>query len=425
MAYDILRRRIDDFAAGIDDGRVRSMFLNCFFSTLDTTTEMLDDGTAFIFTGDIPAMWLRDSSMQVAGYLPHAAQDPDVKRMIAGLLLRQYRFIMLDPYANAFNHRPHEDRHIDQTDFYSDFVWERKYEIDSLCFPLWLTEKYYAATADTSVLGSDFLNAFDKILQTFKTEQSHDRLSPYFFRRDGQYHYDTLENGGKGSPTAECGLTWSGFRPSDDRCMYHYLIPSNFFAASAMEKIAELLSSVLKDSARAGAARTFAAQVREGIKNHAVVTHPQFGEIYAYETDGMGNYNLMDDANVPSLLSLPYLGCCEKDDPIYQNTRRFVLSKFNPYYFEGRFAKGIGSPHTPKDHIWPIALVMQLLTSGSREEAEACFEMLISTDAGCGCMHESFHKDDPAVFTREWFAWANTLFGLAAVKMFSSLKSKL
>ena len=205
-------------------------------------------------------------------------------------------------------------------------------------------------------------------------------------------------------------MTWSGFRPSDDRCIYNYLIPANMMAVCSMRKAAVMLRDGYGDEETAAACEALAAGIDDGIRKFGVVDHPEYGKIYAYETDGLGNHLLMDDANSPSLLAMPYLGYCGKENPLYRNTRRFILSAANPFYFEGKAAKGIGSPHTGKDRIWHISLIMQILTSADEAEKQACLRLLSETHAGKCFMHESFHKDDPSDFTRSWFAWANALF---------------
>lgn len=415
--YRTMRRRVADFAETIRGEKVKRMFTKCFFSSLDTASETLGDGSVFMLTGDIPAMWLRDSSVQVTGYLPYASEDEDVKDLIRGLLKRQFFYIAIDPYANAFNrddnNRGHKD---DLTDFDSPWVWERKFEIDSLCYPLWLAQRYAETTGDYSVYGEGFRKALACILDTFETEQFHNERSAYFHSRPLYPQFPTLQNGGKGTPVAYTGLIWNGYRPSDDVCDYGYLIPSNMFAVVVMDWLEAHADETGTQAERERIAR-INARVKEGLKKYAVVDHPVFGEIYAFETDGMGHYNLMDDANVPSLLSLPYLGYCTKDDPVYLNTRRFILSKHNPYYYSGAAASGVGSPHTPDGYIWHIGIVIQLLTSSDREERRRCFETLVNTDADCSVMHEGFHCDNPAEFTRPWFCWANTLFALAVTEM--------
>jgi meiotically up-regulated gene 157 (Mug157) protein len=286
------------------------------------------------------------------------------------------------------------------------WIWERKYELDSLCAPLLLAHELWSATGQTNHLDENFLEAARLIVATIALEQHHER-SPYSFERLEGLPSDTLTNEGRGNPVTYTGMSWSGFRPSDDACTQNYLIPSNMFAATALIRLAGL--PFADDQLKLSAVK-LAAEIREGIETFGKITHPQLGTIYAFETDGLGNHNLMDDANVPSLLSMPYLGYCAKDDPIYLATRKFILSDENPFFYRGSAAAGIGSPHTPKDYIWPIALCMQALTASSRDEKLSLLESLLRTDAETGLMHESFHKDGPAQFTRPWFAWANSLF---------------
>jgi meiotically up-regulated gene 157 (Mug157) protein len=182
------------------------------------------------------------------------------------------------------------------------------------------------------------------------------------------------------------------------------------FAVVVLDYIQEISQVVWQDAELIEESKALSQEINRGIQAYGVIRHEEFGSIYAYETDGMGHYTLMDDANVPSLLSIPYLGYTDNTDPIYINTRRFVLSKANPYYYEGLEAQGIGSPHTPQKHIWPIALSMQGLTAKSAEEKLALLDILANTDAGTGLMHESFDVDDSTQFTRPWFSWANSLF---------------
>jgi meiotically up-regulated gene 157 (Mug157) protein len=187
-------------------------------------------------------------------------------------------------------------------------------------------------------------------------------------------------------------------------------MPANMFAVVVLRYLAEIASEVLNDSELEGDSRALAHEIEEGIRKFGVVEHTEYGTIYAYETDGLGLYNLMDDANVPSLLSIPYIGYASAEDPVYQNTRRFVLSTDNPYFYQGKYAEGIGSPHTPDRYIWHIALAIQGLTASDKEEKNRLLELLAATDAGTGMMHEGFHADDPEKYTREWFSWANMLF---------------
>jgi meiotically up-regulated gene 157 (Mug157) protein len=386
--------------------RLPSVFADTFANTFTTTLRPQSDGSVFVITGDIPAMWLRDSAAQVRPYLQLAKMDGQFAELICGVIKRQVKYLLLDPYANAFNESPNGCCHNRDKTEMSPWIWERKYELDSLCAPLLLAHDLWATTRQTNHLDEAFFEAARLIIATIATEQHH-ATSPYLFERLEGPASDTLANAGRGNPVGYTGMSWSGFRPSDDACAYNYLVPSNMMAVTALNRLAEL---PLADDQLKRSATKLATEIREGIETFAKVKHPQFGTIYAYETDGLGNHNLMDDANVPSLLSLPYIGYCAKDDPIYLATRKFVLSDGNPFHYTGKAAAGIGSPHTPRDHIWPIALCMQALTSTSRDEKLCLLESLPRTDAGTRLLHESFHKDDPARFTRPWFAWANSLF---------------
>lgn len=415
-----LRREVsalaEELAAGLEEGKLKNMFRRCFVSTADTTAHFLPEGRAYVITGDIEAMWLRDSSAQAAHYIPYLKRSPMLRELVRGLVLQQMEFICIDPYANAFNQEANGrcfER--DETES-SPWVWERKYEVDSLCYPIRLLKQYRQATGDDSVFGDRTKEALERVISVWEAQQHHDKCSDYSFVRRDCPESDTLSCGGKGSPCGYTGMTWSGFRPSDDACRYGYLIPANFFAAAVLGYAAEFAKEIYKDQELARRAEQLASQILEGIRKFGIVQTEDFGPIYAYETDGLGHYNLMDDANVPSLLSLPWLEAPGVDEEIWRNTRAFVLSRENPYYYEGKTARGIGSPHTPGNNIWPIALTMQGLTSQDHQEREALLEALIRTDAGTELMHESFDADCPEKFTREWFAWANSLFALFVVQ---------
>ncbi|QTH43399.1 glycoside hydrolase family 125 protein [Cohnella sp. LGH] len=400
-----------------DRPKLLEMFKACFVNTLETTTKVLEDGTTFVFTGDIPAMWLRDSSAQVRHYLPLAANDPQLQELIEGLLRRQLHFIGIDPYANAFNEAANDNRlDWDETEL-NPWIWERKYEVDSLCYPLHLAYLYWKETGRTAVFDDTFRETARQIIALWTTEQRHFEQSPYRFARHTGPKSDTLRNDRMGMPVNYTGMTWSGFRPSDDACKFGYLIPSNMFAAVALGGVAEIAADVYRDEELAAQALKLKEEIEYGIETYGVTIHPQYGRIYAYETDGLGNYNLMDDANVPSLLSIPYLGYKPADDETYRNTRRFILSEANPYFYRGQAAQGIGSPHTRHRYIWHIALSMQLMTADNDAERATLLEMLLSTDAGTGFMHEGFDADDPSLFTRPWFAWSNSLFAEAVHRL--------
>lgn len=428
-AIDLEVKRIcEEHLAGNE--KLSELFKNCYPNTMDTTVKTLGEKDTFVITGDIPAMWLRDSTAQVRHYLPVAKHDEAVADCIEGLVNRQFACIAIDPYANAFNQEPNGmswpkyavqlfgqrgEPEIDETDFESPWVWERKYEIDSLCYPVQLAYLLWKETGRTGQFNEQYKKSTEMILDLFETEQDHSK-SDYYFKRINCPPTDTLTREGHGEPVAVTGMTWSGFRPSDDACVYGYLVPSNMFAVVTLGYTAEIMREIYKDEAIAHRAEKLAASIRKGIEEYGVIEHPKFGRIYVYETDGMGHYTMMDDANVPSLLSIPYLGYCDADDETYKNTRAYVLSSENPYYYEGVKAKGVGSPHTPPEYIWHIALSMQGLTSTDPEECRELLNMLTTTDAGTGFMHEGFHKDEPEKFTRPWFAWSNSIFSEFVLK---------
>lgn len=394
-----------------DDTKLADLFENCFTNTLDTTVKRMDDGTTYVITGDIPAMWLRDSVCQLRPYLILAQEDEEIADTIEGLAKRLFRCIISDPYANAFNESGDgQCWEKDETDMGED-IWERKYEIDSLCFPIQLSYLLWKNTNRTSHFNEDFRKAVDTIMKVWRTEQNHEENSPYSFIRRNCYFTDTLSRDGKGSLVKpDIGMTWSGFRPSDDACVYGYLVPSNMFAAVVLEYISEIAEVVLKDNELKDKALEFSKEIRAAIEKYAVLNNYQFGSVYAYEVDGFGQYLLMDDANVPSLLSIPYLGYTSFNDEIYQNTRKMILSEQNPYFYKGSKAKGIGSPHTPINYIWHISLGMQGLSSESKEEKKELLDLIAATDGDTNMMHEGFNVDDPKQFTREWFSWANAVF---------------
>ena len=416
---DILLQKADEITEKlkVKYPELAPFFKGCFLNTIETTVTKLDDGGYFVITGDIPAMWLRDSTAQLTHYIRYANQDKNLKDIIRSVIARQVEFVCLDPYANAFNAVPNSHAEQDETDFYDGMIWERKYEVDSLCAPIYLAHKYYTETADASIFTEKFREMMYKIIEVFKKEQNHFQSSTYFFNRENCPETDTLPNKGNGNEVAYTGMTWSGFRPSDDRCVYGYLVPANMMAVCALKKAAELANLGYEDNKLESECRSLAFDIDDGIKEHAIYEHPKYGNIYAYEVDGRGNVILMDDANSPSLLSAPYLGYCSNDNEIYQNTRNFILSISNPWYFEGKVAKGVGSPHTGTNKIWHIALTMQALTSSSKEEIENCLKMIANSHAGTFLMHESFDKDDDTLFTRPWFAWANSLFAELLIRL--------
>ena len=408
-------------APGIADPVLRSMFEVCFPNTLDTTVKFKTGANGrpdtFVITGDINAMWLRDSSAQVWPYLQLAAADPALAQMIAGLINRQAECILIDPYANAFNDGPIGSYwQTDMTQTMDLRLHERKYELDSLCYPLRLAYAYWKITGDTSVFDETWLKAQQLAVATMKTQQRKDGTGPYSFQRECERPTDSQINNGLGAPVKPCGLIYSAFRPSDDATQYGFLIPSNMMAVVSLRQLSEIASKVYGNNKFADEAASLAAEVDSAIKKYGVAEHPVCGKVYAFEVDGFGNATFMDDANVPSLLAAPYMGYCDASDPLYQATRAMIWSENNPYFFKGKAGEGIGGPHVGIGYPWPMSIIIKGLTTENPDEIKQCLRMLRDSAAGTNRMHESFNVDNAENFTRPWFAWANTLFGELIVK---------
>lgn len=412
--------------ARIGDPELAWMFENCFPNTLDTTVEV---GTlrgkpdTFVVTGDIDAMWMRDSSAQVWPYVPLAREDKALQQLFRGLIHRHALCISIDPYANAFMPDPTAKSNLDWaqhdvTDMRPG-VAERKWEIDSLCYPIRLAHGYWQATGDTTPFDDDWHAAMRIVIKTFREQQRKDSAGPYHFQRTSPVPTESQFLQGYGNPTNPVGMIHAMFRPSDDATVYPFNIPGNLFAVISLRHLAEMLRAIRHDDGTADDCIALANEIQAAAETHGVI-HGERGDYWAYEVDGYGNQLFMDDANVPSLLSLPYLGICAQDDARYQRTRLQAWSKRNPYFFQGRAAEGIGGPHEGLRMIWPMSIMMRAFTSNDTAEIAQCVAWLKSTHAGTGFMHESFDQDDPAKFTRTWFAWANTLFGELVVKLASS-----
>ena len=413
---------IKEFQKNVADKELGWMFNNCLPNTLDTTVYDESKGNrklTYVITGDIDAMWLRDSSAQVWPYIQFVNKDKDLKNMILGLINKQSECINIDPYANAFYNDPTKkgEWFTDHTDM-KPGMHERKWEIDSLCYPIRLAYRYWKETNDNTPFDDTWVKAQEATLRTFKEQQRKNGVGPYKFERTTSRGSDTLQVDGYGYPVNPVGLIVSSFRPSDDCSIFGFLIPSNLFAIVSLRQSAEILRKVKNNTALASEMEALANEVETAVNQYGIIDHPTHGRVYAFEVDGFGSYLMMDDANVPSLLALPYLGAVDVNDEVYQRTRNFILSDKNPFFFKGKFAEGIGGPHIGRDMIWPMSIIMRANTSTNDEEIRQCVQTLKKTHGGTGFMHESFHKDDPKKFTRHWFAWTNTLFGELMWKLY-------
>jgi meiotically up-regulated gene 157 (Mug157) protein len=405
-------------SAKIADPELAWIFENCYPSTLDTTvyTGQLDNKPdTFIITGDIDAMWLRDSSAQVQPYIRLAGRDRALKQMIHGLIQRQARCILIDPYANAFVRDPAAKSNLDSLELDTTEmragVAQRKWEIDSLCYPLRLAHDYWIATRDKTPFDDMWSRSAKLVVDTFRVQQRKAGPGPYTYQRLTKIPTDSLMLDGYGPPTRKVGLIHSMFRPSDDACVYPFLVPANLFAVSSLRQAARVHREARGDATAAADAEALAQEVETALRAHAVVPDGQGGKVWAYEVDGFGNAFVGDDAGVPSLLGLPIIDAASRDDPLYQRTAALVWSPRNPFFVSGRAASGIGSPHMGLDKVWPMAIIVRAMTTRDDDVIRSCLRTLKATHAGTGFMHESFHKDDPSNFTRPWFAWVNVLFG--------------
>eukprot|EP01114_Cavostelium_apophysatum_P016765 TRINITY_DN4833_c0_g1_i1.p1 TRINITY_DN4833_c0_g1~~TRINITY_DN4833_c0_g1_i1.p1 ORF type:complete len:643 (-),score=202.26 TRINITY_DN4833_c0_g1_i1:43-1971(-) len=405
--------RITETLKAMGREKTAKMFANCYPNTLATTAALLDDNSTYIITGDIDLMWLRDSSAQVHQYIP-LSYDPEVQRIIEGLIKRQFFFIKRSPYGASFRTKLRDEDdlgafHVSKArNLYTSM---HNYELDSLCYPIALSYQYWKASGKTSAFTKEWKYSAEIILNLWITEQNHATESPY--------RYIELGNNWRGDLSGYTGMTWSAFRPSDDQCRNGYLVPSNMFAAVALEYLEEIFLMVYNDKELAAASAHLRADIEDGIAKYAIVDSPNGKKMYAYEVDGKGGVNMMDDANVPSLLSIDYIGYRGVHDPdgsITRETRKFILSDGNPFYYKGSLARGIGSPHTSNGFIWPMAIIMQAMTTDDINEVEECLEMLENTDAGTNFMHESFNPNNPGSYSRRWFAWANSLFSELVIR---------
>lgn len=414
----------------IPDPELAWLFENCFPNTLDTTIRMGMVGNkpdTFVITGDIPAMWLRDSTCQVWPYLSLAKEEEKLQTMLQGIVFRQINSILIDPYANAFLYDTNEkSQWIEDITEMRAGVHERKFEVDSLCYAVRLFHGYWKATGDSSVFDDNWEKAVGLILKVFHKQQKKDGDNPdYSFMRCSRLPHETVDNNGNGRRVKPVGLICSPFRPSDDSTLFQFLIPSNYFALRSLYNLEEIYVSLFPQHEKLQEVRALIYELKGALEVNATIIHPEAGTILAYEIDGFGSCLLEDEPNIPNLLSLPYLNCMDIADPLYQNTRKFILSENNPYFIKGKNTEGYSSPHISNNYIWHLSIIMRALTSSDKEEIKRCLGMIKSTHAGTGFMHEGFDRNNPEKYTRSWFSWANSLFGELVVKLWNEMPDLL
>ena len=425
-----IEKYIKEVTSKIKDVDIANIFTNCYPNTLDTTVDYNESNKdTFIITGDIKAMWLRDSSFQVYPYLKHCNKDKHLNNMILGLFNRQIKCILLDPYANAFNKAPKRSPWANDQTYklvngskvraMNDNLWERKFELDSLMSPFFIMCKYYEITKDASFLTPDFYKALDSTFNVVEKEkrgtddEDKDKGPEYTFQRSGLEPFDS-QHQGRGNPCKTCGLVKCNFRNSDDATVFSYNIPENAMISSTFLSLADMLNKATTDKKDiVNKLLKIGNEIKENIYKHGVITDYTVDEQYfAFEVDGFGNSLFMDEPGYPSLISLPFLGFCKANDVIFLNTKKRILSDKNPYYIVGKSGSGVASSHSYRKYVWPLFTLMQGITSINKEEIKTCLDLLVTSAKSTGFMHESFHIDNPSQFTRSWFSWANSFFGV-------------
>lgn len=358
------------------------------FHTLFSDFALEGDGTTYVETGDIPAMWLRDSSAQTLPYVRFVPAYPQLQPIVRGVIQRNARNILTSAYANAF------------TRAYK--LWEEKWEVDSVAYPVLLDSVYWRTTRDRAMFTLQLHWAYEHIVSTYECEQQHSKCS--------NYRSPFLGNHGRGADFAYTGMIWCAFRSSDDPVRYPYNIPQELFAANELADLARLAVIGYGDTKLASRATALAEEIRFGVQTYGIVYDFRYGWIYSYEVDGLGNFVLMDDANIPNLLTLPLMGGVPRFDPVYANTRRLSLSSDNPYWYRGKYGAGLGSPHTRTGWVWPLGLIGQALTAATPGEVDEPIAELRALDGGHGLFYESIDPNQPWHFTRSEFGWANALY---------------
>ncbi|KAJ5611090.1 hypothetical protein N7510_007809 [Penicillium lagena] len=441
---------IEDITSRLVDKDLAQIFRNAYPNTLDTTIKWhVPNGThshlarrdgavwtgaqTFIVTGDINAEWLRDSTNQLINYQTLATKDKSLFTLIHGAINTQAEFVIQSPYCEAFQPPsvsglpPYKNTEQDTVHptYDPSFVYECKYELDSLAHFLKLGNTFYEATGTTDFLSDRWFLALQTVLNVIDAESQPTFNADgqyvenvYTFQRETTIGTETLNLGGIGNPIARnTGLIRSAYRPSDDATIFPYFIPPNAMMSVELQKTAKLLKAAGGHDQLAEELDTRGKKLAEAVKEHGIVNHKTYGDVYAYEVDGYGGRNMMDDANVPSLLSLPYLGFLDQNDKVYQNTRKMVTSQAgNPYYLTGSAFHGIGGPHIGLQNAWPMSLLIQAQTSDDDQEIMDCIN-LVKQSSLTGLIHESINVTNINDYTRSWFSWANSVYAQTILKV--------
>ncbi|KAM3086907.1 hypothetical protein ACMFMG_001027 [Clarireedia jacksonii] len=449
----IVENVITNMSSVIKDPDLYRLFQNSFPNTLDTAVKWKgysannsEEELTFLITGDIDAMWLRDSANQMQSYvtLLTANSSPDsLASLFRGVINLQARYINSAPHCNSFQApvesgiAPQQNQ-ANPDNFYpaepTSVVFECKYELDSLAAFLEISNDYYQATKDITFFQKfNWVSAVETILATTEAllvgtyaANGSVNASPYTWQRQTTSSTETLDNSGAGNPVQDgTGLVRSAFRPSDDATIYQLFIPANMMFAKYLESCSTIMGRIHGQQNLANHMHEFASSIKAAISKYGIVNDPTYGKVYAYEVDGFGSANRMDDANIPSLLSAPFFGYLSANDTVYQATRKFILSKDNPYFMRGPVINAVGGPHVGPGYAWPMAKIIQIFTSSDPTEITNALHEIVSSTAGLGLIHESINTFDQSKWTRQWFSWANGLFGQCLLDLRTRLPSVL
>ncbi|POW14904.1 hypothetical protein PSTT_02508 [Puccinia striiformis] len=444
---------ISTFNGRFKDERLARLFENSISQTLDNTIRWFSTDKniteTYIISGDITSEWLRDSTNQVNVYLPLIDSDKPLKQLILGVINLQAKFITEGTYCNGFN-PPKESNiaiqstpgvaqsasetplasllrkaelEIDEVSLHTDY--ERDFQrdldttscnlgVDGLASFLTLSNRFHSVTNETTFVTPTWLKAVELSLQVFENESGATSVSIGSNTGKPDSSVPAVNEGAR-HPQAYTGLVGTRLRPSNEPVIFPYNVPVNAMISVQTSQLQKLLTSApLSPPSLKRRAAAISQNINKALNVHAVTTHPIWGKIYAYELDGFGSTAIMDDAAIPSLLSLPYIGWESLNSTIFKTTRRLLTSPDgNPFFFNGTSGFGIGSSHTGADKIWPMSLISLLFSSESAEEIESIIQILIDSTQGYGVLHESFDAFKPEEFTRTWFAWVNSYFAEA------------
>lgn len=415
----------------ISSQKICQLYSSCYRFTLETKIlfSLFNNEDAFIYSKNLPVMWISQSCMQIYPYLKHCNNDKDLSKLIISIFNRMLKYILIDPFANAFvlkNTIPspfinditfkktNENQFIHGM---SAEIWERKFQLSTIIFPFYIMCKYNQITNDFSFINDLFFKALIEIIKVLKnelrdTDEENCNDGPqYFFQRNTNESFDTIHFG-RGNPCKNSLLIKSYFRCSEDCCLFPYNIPENALVYVTFKQLKEILEKKnVQYNSLIIELETISNNLYEGIKKNGIKTDEKTGEkFYVYEIDGYGNYYFMDEPRYPSLLSLPFFGFCEFNDEIYLNTRKRILSSRNPYYIVGKIGSGESSAHSFRNYNSTLFTIMRGLTSRNLKEIEECIDLIVKSTTNFNYLNEYFDINNVNYYVNFPFAYANSFF---------------